>query len=77
MPNSSNDITKEGATVLAFVKLYKDNNFGDHSFLLIYWKNPLNMNITNSYFEKYHNYDWTDEIEEHYKNGIIDDIDIL
>ena len=74
---SSMDISKEGSTALNFVDLHQEDNFGKYPYLLIYWKEPLNMNETRAYFDKYHNYDWTDEIEKHYKNGIIRNIEVL
>ena len=71
------DISKEGSTVLIFGNLNKNTNFSEYFLFVIYWKSPLNMNETRAYFEKYHNYDWKDEIEEHYKNGIIRNIEVL
>ena len=77
IPESSMDNTKEGATVLNFVNLFNKKDFNINPSIIIYWKAPLNMGEVDTYYEKYYNYDWKDEIEEHYKNGIIDDIDIL
>ena len=71
------DISKEGSTVLIFGNPNKKTNFSEYFLFVIFWKEPLNMNEVDTYYKKYHNYDWTDEIEEHYKNGIIRNIEVL